>query len=271
MNTLDKLRFDAKTYKGLIKSYTDDPYINQTIDNLITCLDDKDYSMAVIFLDRLARWYALNYKKIENNEFVDNFDSHFMAMTQIAEYNRILQDHPFESQVNQETPKSTVTEKNPKSYNIFISHSSKDEKICTAFVHLLEMLGVPEENILYSSSERFGIPADMDIFDYLRSSISEEFNVYYMLSDNYYKSVYCLNEMGAAWVNQNEYSIYILPNLTVSIEGVIDSSKKGFRLDNMINLNQLRDKISKDFNSQISTNRWDEEKAKFLKIVNDLN
>ncbi|ART78503.1 TIR domain-containing protein [Sutcliffiella horikoshii] len=150
---------------------------------------------------------------------------------------------------------------------MFISHSSKDEPICTAFVHLLEVLGVPETNILYSSSERFGIPADMNIFDYLRSSIVENFIVYYMLSDNYYESVYCLNEMGAVWVNQNDFSIYLLPNMSKSIVGVIDSNKKGYRLDNAINLNQLREKISRDFNNNISNNKWDEEKEKFLKIV----
>ncbi|MGC8229008.1 TIR domain-containing protein [Pseudobacillus badius] len=200
-----------------------------------------------------------------------NQDSYALAFEQIQAYYLYFSAKMPDDMVNNFTGDDPSLETQSDGYNIFISHSSKDEKICTAFVHLLEILGVPEKNILYSSSERFGIPADMDIFDYLRSSIAQKFNVYYMLSDNYYNSVYCLNEMGAAWVNQNEFSIYILPNLTKSIEGVIDSSKKGFRLDNMINLNQLRVKISKDFNSSISDNKWDEEKTKFLQIVNEMN
>ncbi len=33
----------------------------------------------------------------------------------------------------------------------------------------------------------------------------------YHLSDNYYDSVACLNEMGAAWVVQNDYTVVGIP------------------------------------------------------------
>ncbi|MYL56186.1 TIR domain-containing protein [Virgibacillus halodenitrificans] len=225
----------------------------------------------MIFLERLKIWYDSQISKISSNEFVLNLESHKIAHEQINNYYSSLSDElPDDDLITKSLGGDGIDKSNQyKGYRIFISHSSSDVKICTAFVHLLEALGVPEKSILYSSSERFGIPADMDIFEYLRSSIVEKFNVYYMLSDNYYSSVYCLNEMGAAWINQNEYSTYILPNLTGEIKGVIDSSKKGFRLDNPINLNQLRAKIAKDFNSSISDNKWEEEKNKFLKIVSE--
>lgn len=270
MDELKKLSYDAKTYLELIKDYTNDPYINKTVENLNECIQSNDSSGVLLFLERLNQWYEENIGNILWNEFVINKESHQLAKEQINNYFNLLSKTLPTNELENVSEGVISMGNSNEGYNIFVSHSSKDERICTAFVHLLEVLGVPEKNILYSSSERFGIPADMDIFEYLKSSISEKFNVYYMLSDNYYNSVYCLNEMGAAWINQNEYSIYILPNLTRSIEGVIDNSKKGFRLDNKINLNQLRVKISKDFNSSISDNKWDEEKDKFLKIVNEV-
>lgn len=272
MDEIKKLSFDAKTYRDLIKDYTSDPYIIQTVDNLNECLENSDFNGVMLFLERLKTWYDSKISEISSNQFVANVESHKIAHGQINSYyySSLSDQLPDDDLITKSLGGDGINNSNQDDgHRIFISHSSSDEKVCTAFVHLLEMLGVPEKNILYSSSERFGIPADMNIFEYLRSSISEKFNVYYMLSDNYYSSVYCLNEMGAAWINQNEYSTYILPNLTGEIKGVIDSSKKGFRLDNPINLNQLRVKISKDFKSSISDNKWEEEKNKFLKIVSE--
>lgn len=273
MDELKKLSYDVKVYRDLLNDYTSDPYIIQAVDNLNKCIESNDLSGVILFLERLKDWYESNINKIKNNDFVMNFDSHAMAKEQISKYySSILKLDPIEeNEMLKKGEKKMENNDSKEVYNIFISHSSKDEQICTAFVNLLEILGVPESNILYSSSERVGIPADMDIFDYLKSSISKKFNVYYMLSDHYYDSVYCLNEMGAAWINQNEYSLYILPNLTRGIEGVIDRNKKGYRLDNIINLNQLRAKISNDFNSNISDNKWDEEKEKFMSIVSEVN
>lgn len=273
MDEIKKLSYDLKVYKELINDYTGDPYINHTIDNLIQSIESRDIKEVILFLERLKDWYENNILKIMTNVYVSNKESHNLALGQIKAYYTNLTSETFPELDKEQIEKETsldyreLTDSN-EGYNIFVSHSSKDEEVCTAFVHLLETLGVPEKNILYSSSERFGIPGDMDIFDYLKSSISQDFTVYYMLSDNYYDSVYCLNEMGAAWINQNDFSTYILPNFTKAIDGVIDGRKKGYRLDNKISLNQLRTKISNDFNSTISNDKWDEEKEKFLSVVN---
>nr|WP_187307761.1 hypothetical protein [Ruminococcus sp. AF46-10NS] len=46
-----------------------------------------------------------------------------------------------------------------------------------------------------------------------------------MLSDNYYSSVACLNEMGATWVLKKEYRSILLPGLIQKIEGAINPNK----------------------------------------------
>ena len=53
-----------------------------------------------------------------------------------------------------------------------------------------------------------------------------------MLSDNYYKSPACLNEMGAAWVLKKEYRSILLPGFDYKeIEGAINPRKIGIKLD----------------------------------------
>lgn len=148
---------------------------------------------------------------------------------------------------------------------IFISHSSEDKEMCDAFVDVLEQLGVPEADILYTSSERHGVPGDEDISEYLNKHIKQRLNVFYMLSNNYFKDIHCINEMRAAWRAQNEYSIYNLPNLNYVMKGL--NSKKGYNLTSAIELTNLKDRITKMYNTSIPENKWEEVKNKFLEVV----
>ncbi|UYY99650.1 TIR domain-containing protein [Peribacillus frigoritolerans] len=150
---------------------------------------------------------------------------------------------------------------------IFISHSSKDEIFCTAFVDFLEGIGIPEDMILYTSSPRHGIPGDENIFKYLRNHIAEGITVFYMLSDNYYQSPYCLNEMGAAWITQNDFSTFLLPNFTEGIKGVIDSDIKAYTLSVPYDLISLKAKLTKQFNLKVSDGKFEDLKSKLLNSV----
>ena len=52
-----------------------------------------------------------------------------------------------------------------------------------------------------------------------------------MLSDNYYASAACLNEMGAVWMKQKDYYTFLLPDFEFSkIKGAINPSKRGISL-----------------------------------------
>lgn len=81
---------------------------------------------------------------------------------------------------------------------IFISHSSKDVRYVEKIIDLLVDMGVREKQIFCSSVPGFGIPMDKDIYDYLAEEFSRtDVHVIFVLSRNYYKSIPCLNEMGA--------------------------------------------------------------------------
>lgn len=83
---------------------------------------------------------------------------------------------------------------------IFISHSSKDVRYVEKIIDLIVDMGVREKQIFCSSVPGFGIPMDKDIYDYLAEEFSRtDVHVIFVLSRNYYKSIPCLNEMGAVW------------------------------------------------------------------------
>ncbi len=265
MNAFRRLEIEVDGIRETIRNYTSDPYINNILNFLKEAVEKKDIEEILYLMNQIHEWYKQNLQKINTNSFVYNKEVHAQILENIETYMKELPALKGElisatNAKNRSMPKK----------QLFISHSSKDDAICTAFVELLESIGIPEEMILYSSSPRHGIPSDLDIFDYLREQLSQGIIVFYMLSDNYYKSAYCLNEMGAAWIVQNEFSTFILPNFRGSIGGVIDKDKKAYTLNQPMDLIQLKNKLLERFELQISEMKWEEAKNKFLKVIKGL-
>lgn len=157
---------------------------------------------------------------------------------------------------------------------IFISHSSQDGEVVRAFVELLYGLGLNDSDILCTSSPTNRIPITEDIYDYLKNYISEEkiFAVFF-LSDNYYSSPICLNEMGAVWLKQSESLNILLPDFDFNdIKGVVTKSTVGIKLglcdsDTKSYFNEFKSILSKMFNINISETRWETIRDTFLSSV----
>lgn len=115
---------------------------------------------------------------------------------------------------------------------LFISHAKKDSKLIEKFVDLLYDMGIPEESMFCSSISEIGVPIKEDIYEYLRNLLdSEQVIPFFMLSDNYYASAACLNEMGAVWMKQKDYFTFLLPDFKFSkIKGAINPNKRGISL-----------------------------------------
>ena len=159
---------------------------------------------------------------------------------------------------------------------VFISHASKDIKYVKPLVELLTQMGLTEDNLFCSSVPGYGIPLSRNIYDYL----AEEFRnnnllVIFVLSENYYNSAACLNEMGAAWVLKKEYYTILLPDFEFKqIEGAIDPRKIAIKLgpasyELKHGLAQLRDIVSDTFSiRKLSESRWGTCRDRFLEEIN---
>ncbi len=93
-------------------------------------------------------------------------------------------------------------------------------------------MGIPEKSMFCSSISETGVPIKEDIYEYLRNLLdSEQIIPVFMLSDNYYASAACLNEMGAVWMKQKDYFTFLLPDFEFSkIKGAINPDKRGISL-----------------------------------------
>lgn len=156
-------------------------------------------------------------------------------------------------------------------YKLFLSHSRKDEKIVEAFVNFMYKIGLTEKDIICTSVPSTKIPTSEDIYEYLNTALSEEgIYVVFFLSDNYYSSPVCLNEMGAAWLKKSGSLNLLLPGFDYNdMRGVVNKNKIGIKLgicDGMTkaSFNDFKEFLEDKFGLELSYNRWEAARDEFL-------
>ncbi|OJG75118.1 hypothetical protein RV12_GL001723 [Enterococcus quebecensis] len=128
---------------------------------------------------------------------------------------------------------------------VFVSHCYKDRRYADIFVQLLKKFGFREEDIFYSSSPETGVKPGEQIFDRLKKELEDSPIVLYFLSDNYYQSVPCLNEMGASWITTDIHYPIALPHFSPSkIKGAIGSDRLALLLNKELDAIQVCDLVS---------------------------
>lgn len=164
---------------------------------------------------------------------------------------------------------------------LFISHAQKDERIVRLFIDLLYDIGLDEDEIFCSSISEIGIPIKVDIYKYLRDKLnSDDIIPIFVLSQNYYRSAACLNEMGAVWLCQKDYYMFLIPPFTFTdIKGAINPNKKGILLnyesENQLynlrsELNQFKNQMDITFDLK-ERKSWERKRDKFIESVKEVN
>lgn len=158
---------------------------------------------------------------------------------------------------------------------VFLSHSSKDKKYGDALRNLLIGIGLENEQLIYTSHPLHGIPVGENIFEYLRKHIHSNVFMIFLLSDEYFESVPCLNEMGAAWVSKSDYMSVFIPKFnfrnTKFIDCVIDDKNMGVNLNDpscRIKILDLKNKIKNIFNLPTDEAKETYLVDKFLEEIN---
>jgi len=134
---------------------------------------------------------------------------------------------------------------------IFISHSSKNAEYGHVLVELLREAGVGANEIVYTSNPAYGIPISSNIFQWLKSRVTERPCVIYLLSEEYYESIACLNEMGAAWVIESKGFMLFVPGFNLRSHefnsGPLDPRSIGFFLDDEDRVTEFIEALRSDF------------------------
>lgn len=170
-------------------------------------------------------------------------------------------------------------ESQQKKRMVLISHATKDAEYIKQLVELFEYIGLRDEELVCSSVPDYSIPYGENIYDWLREKFQTcDLHVIFVLSENYYRSPACLNEMGAAWVLKSKYDFLLLPGFNYGdIEGAIDPRKIGFKLDDVNTemvkhrLGELKNKLVKEFELRAPGDTgWENKRDRFLKNVDEI-
>lgn len=164
-----------------------------------------------------------------------------------------------------------------KTMKLFISHSSQDLAFVQPLIELFEHIGLTPENMFCSSVPGYNVPLDSNIYDFLIEQFqSYNLRVIFVLSENYYNSPVCLNEMGAAWVLHKKYTSVLIPQFDFKdVKGVIDQMRISIKLDSDKNelktrLNELKAKLTDEFDLSAASsfqNVWERHRDEFVEKV----
>ena len=107
---------------------------------------------------------------------------------------------------------------------IFISHASDDENIGEVFINTLIQLGIDIDEVFFSSKYHTGVKLGQDFNLRVKTAMQEAELVVFLLTSSFYRSEYCLNEMGAVWIRDQRCIPVLLGGLTHGdMKGFIDS------------------------------------------------
>ena len=149
----------------------------------------------------------------------------------------------------------------------------------TALVDLLEGIGISSDSLVCSSVPGYGIPLENDIYDWLRDRfVKDDLRVLFALSQNYYGSPACLNEMGAAWITKPQVTLLLLPGFDFKdIKGCVNSREIGISMDSSDDelknqLNVFKEILVEEHNLQTKPQiRWETHRDKFINTVREIS
>lgn len=217
---------------------------------------------------------------LDKNNFMELLDEEGIVIPKkISIKKPIAKKAPFEIvKISEKIEEVQESKSMGKNAQLFISHATADGPYIEAVVKFLEELGFDDSNMFCSSIDGYGIPWGGNIYDYLEEKFNNqdcELMVLFMLSDNYYDSVACLNEMGASWVLKKNYRSILLPGFEFKdIEGAIDPRRIAIKLDDeklKTKLNDVRAQLTEMFDLRtISATKWDRIRDELIAKIDDI-
>ena len=87
---------------------------------------------------------------------------------------------------------------------LFISHSSKNKVIANQLISYLERLGLEHKNMFCSSSISQGAKNGEDLNSRIGQAIKNSYLIIYLISRDFLKSSYCIEELGVGWYLSQE-------------------------------------------------------------------
>lgn len=228
---IKELQLEIEGIREVIRSYTGEGLVNNYTKKLSEALNMSEIDIKDIkfCLNNLVSWYSGRIEDMKKNSHIYYKAAHISCYEKLKNYKKVF-DELEDSEVIFIDTEKKVENKN-KGPIIFISHKSDDKKYGDALRNFIIGLGVKNEQLIYTSHELNKIPLDNNIYEYLRNNINANVFMIILWSDAYLESPACLNEMGAVWVLQGDYTNMYVPSFSFGNpkyhECAVDTRKMG--------------------------------------------
>lgn len=189
-------------------------------------IENKDIDVIKYTLGKLYIWLKNNLNECCNITIFDDPNEYIECLDIIRNFHDGLMNYKIPVTMQ---PKN-ISQSKEIPY-IFLSHKSDEKKYGDALRNFITGLGVKNDQLIYTSHPLHKIPLDKNIYEFLREHISKNVFVIILWSDKYLESPACLNEMGAAWVAQSDYTNIYVPTFSFGNpkyhECAVDTRKMG--------------------------------------------
>jgi hypothetical protein len=205
---------------------------NSIKDDIETCSTALKGRVSENVYEKLYAKYRLLDKSID-----DSIPNYVHAVSganyhhELAALKSILETYLLCDSIPAKTDNNSQGKNDAQEKIIFLSHKSDDKKYGDALRDFIIGLGVKDEQLIYTSHPLNKIPMDENIYEYLRKHINSQVFMIILWSNKYLESPACLNEMGAAWVTQADYTNIYVPDFSFGDpkyhECAVDTRKMG--------------------------------------------
>lgn len=255
IDILNQLKVEIGSFKSTALTWDKKGNICNYFEQLEFALNNTNIKNIKYCLNLINDWYDQTLNRIINASYCAYKNEHKSNAAKIKQFLDKISQIPdnciFPNKEENAHPANKPI--------IFISHSSADKKYGDALRNFIIGLGVKDNQLIYTSHELNGIPMDKNIYEYLRENFNNKVFMIILWSNTYLESPACLNEMGAAWVTQSDYTNIYVPDFEFGnpkyIQCAVDIRKMGAVLKNdghcKTKMIELRDKILKMFNLEI--------------------
>lgn len=201
------------------------------------------------------------------NELSAEYKSAIAVLEGIIESDKLLE-------YDMSTENVTACDKPKK---IFISHSSMDAEFAEALVNMLHAIGVQYNEIFCSSVPGCWVEEGQDFIQTIKKHFQDyELYMLYIHSPRFYNSHVCLNEMGAAWIAQSDYSSFLTSDMSYEqMDAVVRNTEIAIKVDTNdanFRLNDWQNRLLRWLNKPaVETNVWEYHRGIFLNTVKNIH
>lgn len=154
---------------------------------------------------------------------------------------------------------------------IFISHSTKDKEIVEKVIDLLEIIGIKSNQIFCSSYEGYGVELGENFLYRIKNELNSNVFALFILSENYYRSVISLCEMGAIWIQSKDQIPILIPPFNYNHKQDVLPNTHSMKVNEPNKWNSLKKQITSIFElEEIDFSIWERKRNNILNSVNSI-